>query len=90
VNIETLRKEFKKRPKPSNITARQAEVLFWIIRCWLTGFIPTLQDISDEFGMKGPSSVICHVEALQRAGYLEETKGRSLWLTDAALNLTVR
>lgn len=54
------------------LTDRQKEVLEFIagyIR--RAGYPPSFRDIGDEFRIKSPNGVLCHLQALKKKGYLD-------------------
>ncbi len=55
------------------LTERQAEVLGFV-RAFRAnyGYLPTYQDITDEFGMKSKNGALSHVKALRKKGYIME------------------
>lgn len=48
------------------------------------GYGPTIREISDEFGIKSPNGVVCHLRALERKGLIrrDRHKSRSIELVD--------
>ena len=67
------------------ITNRQEEILRFILRCWKSGFIPTVRQIGAEFDIT-PNAVMGHLRALRKKGYVgaQEEHG-SIRLTRTAL-----
>jgi repressor LexA len=52
-------------------TGRQQEVLDFIRKCCRqNGIPPTVRDIAEEFDIKSPNGVICHLKALRKKGLL--------------------
>lgn len=53
------------------------------------GFMPTRAEISQVMGWRSPNSAEEHLQALQRKGFVTQTRGavRSMQFTDAALQL---
>lgn len=72
------------------LTPRQADILRYILQCWLSGFLPTIREIADEHGIRSPNGVVCHLRALRMRGYLEDVGEKSgLVLTDKSLELAM-
>lgn len=51
------------------LTERQAEVLEFI-KANSAYFGPSVRQIAQQFGFKSPNGVICHLEALERKGFI--------------------
>lgn len=51
------------------LTDQQARVLAWI-EANAAMYSPTVREIAAAFGFKSPNGVACHLEALERKGYL--------------------
>ncbi len=59
------------RRSEAELTERQAEVLEFIrTRLRETGLTPTVREIELAFRFKSPNSVMCHIRALIRKGYI--------------------
>jgi len=90
--IKTIRKKLKREGvKVRDLTPRQAEVLTYVLRCWMSGFTPTIRGIAEGVGINGHGAARKHLEHLRDRGYIattEETK-TSLVLTDKALRLVI-
>jgi SOS-response transcriptional repressor LexA len=53
------------------LTERQRQILNYIRSEFAaTGVVPTLREVADHAGLAGPTSVLYHLEALARKGYL--------------------
>ena len=60
---------------PAPLTARQREVLAWIAATTRErGFPPTLREGQAAFRFKAPNGFLCHVQALERKGYLSRSR----------------
>lgn len=58
------------------LTVRQRSILRFIEQsCRTRGFPPTLREIGSQFGIKSTYGVRYHLDALERAGYLERDAG---------------
>lgn len=56
------------------LTARQAEVLQFIREnSGLYG--PAIREIAQQFAFRSPNGVICHLDALERKGYIRRRRG---------------
>lgn len=90
--IKTIRKKLKcEGVSVRDLTPRQAEVLTYVLRCWLSGFTPTIRGIADGVGINGHGAARKHLERLRDRGYVattEESKS-SLMLTDKAMGLVI-
>lgn len=83
-----------KRKEPSmEVTAKQKAILDWLRSEAAESRYPSIREICDQFKIKSPNGVICHLAALARKGFI--TKGataRSIRLVgegkDAAARLT--
>ncbi len=68
-------------------TERQQEV-YDLIRSLINnrGYGPTVREIGEQFGIKSPNGVMCHLRALERKGLIRRSpnKSRAIELTHAA------
>jgi repressor LexA len=66
---------------PRPLTARQREVMEFI---WAyakeRGYPPAYRRIGSELGIRSPNGVQCHIRALRKKGYIEESGPRRSWL----------
>ena len=55
----------------ARLTERQSEV-YEMIRSLIVkrGYGPTVREIGDQFGIKSPNGVMCHLRALERKGLM--------------------
>lgn len=61
----------------SQLTERQKEIYHFIrIKIEGRGYGPTVREIGDEFEIKSPNGVMCHLKALEKKGLIHR-KGRS-------------
>ena len=71
---------------PTNqLTDRQRRVYELIRDLILTrGYGPTVREIGEEFGIKSPNGVMCHLRALERKGLIRRSpnKSRAIELTE--------
>lgn len=51
------------------LTDKQREVLAWIVANQAM-YSPTVREIARQFAIKSPNGVTCHLEALERKGYI--------------------
>lgn len=60
------------------LTKRQNDVYVFIREKIQTrGYGPTVREISNEFGIKSPNGVICHLKALERKGLISRKPNQS-------------
>ncbi len=54
------------------------------------GYGPTVREIADQFGIRSPNGVICHLRALEKKGLIRRSpnKSRTIELTDEAQRAT--
>ncbi len=74
-------------PDFSQLTERQREIYDFIQEKIETGgYPPTVRDIGDEFQIKSPNGVMCHLKALEKKGLItrEPNMSRAIQLTDAS------
>ena len=88
-SIQKLRDKLEDCRLPRELTPRQADVLRYVLQCWMSGFIPSIREIGLEHDISSPNGVVCHLDALRRKGYLEEVDNTSLMLSDKALELVL-
>ena len=68
----------------TDLTKRQAQVAKFIDKfTQRNGYAPSMRDIGEQFNMKSPNGVMCHLRALKKKGHLtwEAGKSRTLRLT---------
>ena len=69
-----------------SLTERQKEV-FDMIRSLIMdrGYGPTVREIGEQFGIRSPNGVMCHLRALERKGLIRRSpnKSRAIELTQA-------
>src|SRR5437868_52180 len=64
-------------PDLSQLTDRQREIHEFIRdKIETRGYGPTVREIGDEFGIRSPNGVMCHLKALEKKGIITR-KGRS-------------
>lgn len=69
--------------EPTDITARQAEVLEFI-KSHSHLYSPTIREIAMAFGFRSPNGVTCHLVALERKGKIRRTAAaRGIEVLDA-------
>jgi len=91
---ETLRKRrdiLKGKFIVAGLTVTQTDVLRYILSCWLSGFLPSVREICDEFGWSSPNAAATHLRELRRKGYVAECDNNkaALMLTDESLGLVI-
>ena len=73
--------------KAQRLTDRQ-QAVYDMIRGLIVrrGYGPTVREIGEEFGIKSPNGVMCHLKALERKGLIirSPNKSRAIELTQAA------
>lgn len=71
---------------PHALTQRQQEV-YDMIRSLIVdrGYGPTVREIGEQFGIKSPNGVMCHLRALERKGLIRRSpnKSRAIELTES-------
>ena len=71
---------------PDALTQRQQEV-YDMIRSLIVdrGYGPTVREIGEQFGIKSPNGVMCHLRALERKGLIRRSpnKSRAIELTES-------
>jgi repressor LexA len=69
------------------LTSRQQEI-FDLIRDRITdrGYGPTVREIGEQFGIRSPNGVMCHLKALEKKGFIHRSpnKSRAIELTAEA------
>ena len=72
---------------PDALTQRQQEV-YDMIRSLIVdrGYGPTVREIGEQFGIKSPNGVMCHLRALERKGLIRRSpnKSRAIELTESS------
>lgn len=87
MSLAVIRSKLKKAKPPAGLTPRQGEILIYLLRCLVSGYMPTIREIGDEFDINSTNGVVCHLDALRAKGYLEPANGTGITLTDKALVL---
>ena len=67
------------------LTSRQKEIYEFIREMiQVRGFPPTVREIGDQFGIKSPNGVMCHLKALQKKGLIhrDQRMSRAIQLLD--------
>lgn len=54
----------------SELTARQAAVYDYIVKCQGDGYTPTRREIGRKFGIKSTNGVADHIIALENKGFI--------------------
>ena len=73
----------------SSLTERQREVYLFIEDKILNrGYGPTVREICEEFDIKSPNGVVCHLKALEKKGLIRRTpkQSRAIELLDPGKN----
>jgi len=53
------------------LTDRQEEILRYIARhIDINGFQPSIRELGEQFRIRSPNGVVCHLKAMERKGYL--------------------
>lgn len=71
--------------KTANLTPRQREIYEFVKDNIMNrGYGPTVREIGDEFGIKSPNGVMCHLKALEKKGLItrEANLSRAIQLCD--------
>lgn len=55
------------------LTQRQAQILKFIKNGVLAGNAPSVREIGNEFGIRSPNGVMCHLKALEKKGYIQRS-----------------
>lgn len=72
-------------PDFSQLTDRQREIYEFIrLKIESRGYGPTVREIGENFGIKSPNGVMCHLKALEKKGLInrEEHAARAIQLVD--------
>lgn len=64
------------------LTARQRNILSFVLREWSQGCPPTLRMIGSEFGIGSANGVFCHIRALRKKGYLRGDRETRAYAVD--------
>lgn len=72
-----------------DLTGRQAEIVAFMLRCLLSGYLPSYREIGEEFGIGSPNGVAGHIKSLERKEYVECHHQQGYQLTDKALDLVL-
>ena len=70
------------------LTSRQQAIYDFIKDMIINrGYGPTVREIGDQFGIRSPNGVMCHLKALEKKGYIlrSPNKSRAIELTSQAL-----
>jgi repressor LexA len=60
----------------TTLTPRQAEVLAFI-KANMAMFSPTVRQIAQQFNIRSPNGVMCHLHALEKKGLIRRTPGKA-------------
>ena len=53
------------------LTVRQEEILRYIARhVDINGFQPSIRELGEQFSIRSPNGVVCHLKAMEKKGYL--------------------
>lgn len=89
--LQAYKKQSKLKIRQDDLTARQAQILGYILRCWLDGYMPTCRSIGIKLGIANPNGVQSHIKALRTKGYLSRSVGTcGLSLSDKAIGLVIK
>jgi repressor LexA len=58
------------------LTTRQQEVLDFI-RANMALYSPTVRQIAQQFNIRSPNGVMCHLHALEKKGLIRRTPGKA-------------
>lgn len=68
--------------KESQLTRRQREVYHFLRHYFQEhGYVPTVREIAQHFGIRSPNGVVCHLRALERKGLIERQHGQARAIT---------
>jgi repressor LexA len=89
--LQNIRDSLEPGVQVRDLTARQAEVLAYILQCWMSGFLPTIREMCEQFDIRSPHGIVCHLNVLKAKGYLEESENAKsgLILADKAIELAI-
>lgn len=87
--VATIRKRLKRKLKTPDLTERQQEAIAFMLRCLLSGYLPSYREIGEEMDIGSPNGVVCHLRALETKGYLEIAHNTGYQLNDKTLNLVL-
>ena len=77
--------------KTATLTSRQREIYEFLKGKILNrGYGPTVREIGDQFGIRSPNGVMCHLKALEKKGLItrEPNMARAIQLTERPLSKT--
>jgi repressor LexA len=60
----------------TTLTPRQQEVLDFI-RANMALYSPTVRQIAQQFNIRSPNGVMCHLHALEKKGLIRRTPGKA-------------
>jgi len=88
--VAKFRQKLQKRKlKAPELTDRQEELIAFVLRCLLSGYLPSYREIGEEMGISSPNGTVQHLSALERKGYLEIHHNQGYQLTDKAKDLVL-
>ena len=56
------------------LTPRQSEIYLFLEQQVMKGLPPTIREIGTEFGITSPNGVMCHLEAIEKKGFIRRDK----------------
>jgi len=62
------------------LTDRQQEIYDYICRRIASGLPPTVREIGEEFAIRSPNGVMCHIKALEKKGWIVRGRSLSRWI----------
>ena len=69
----------------TQLTDKQAVILHYIKSCINNGMPPTVREIANEFNIRSPNGIVCHLRALEKKGFVKLARrglARGILLTD--------
>lgn len=87
--VATIRKKLDKKIKTPDLTARQQEMVAFMLRCLLSGYLPSYREIGEEMNISSSNGVVAHLTALEKKGYIEIHHNQGYQLTDKSMDLVL-
>lgn len=87
--VAEVRKKLKRKLTAVDLTKRQLEVVAFMLRCLLSGYLPSYRELGEEMDITSTNGVVGHLKALAKKGYIELVHAQGYQLTDKALDLVL-
>lgn len=87
--VAQFRKKLTKLTKTPDLTGRQREMLGYMLRGLLSGYLPSYRELGEEMGISSPNGITGHIKALGAKEYVSLHPGQGYQLTDKAIDLVL-